>query len=210
MARRRTGLVGLIRHGASSALRTASAAVLIMSLPSCGGGRSVGPAEAKRRILAALPPSWRLKKPVSRSAPFAPAATIQGSGQRGEELILTGPRTMRVEGYYCGDSYCALDATETLEIWIMPPAYDDGQDVPDLQAWRTPDRIAQTRAVQVYALVSRDIGKPGVFDASFNGSSRETPTMAPAPARQSAKSSDLVLSWVDWRHEILAALDRNR
>lgn len=106
---------------------------------------------------------------------------------------------VRVEGYYCDGSYCAMPARESLEIWIMPATFRDIADVPALQAWRTPQRVGSASGVKVFALASRDWGDGSEFDRSYNGSSREYPSVA-------SQDDDLPLSWNTWQQDIQKAL----
>lgn len=115
-------------------------------------------------------------------------------------MVLHGPTTIWVDGYYCNGVYCSLPAKEALELWIMPASYRSDQDAPDIQGWRSAELVAAIGNVQVFALVTRDFGNVEEFDRSYNGSSRETSHLS------AVRDKDLPLSWASWHNDLLAAL----
>jgi hypothetical protein len=189
----------VVSSGARLACCLAPALFVLFSLASCHVRTDVNQQEAKRRIIAALPSGWKLAKSITLATPFEQLPADRN--RTGEELILEGPTALHVQGYYCRDAYCARTAKEVLEIWIMPADYSNGQDIPNILAWRIPERIESGAKVQMFALVSRDYSTPADFDRAFNGSSSESSSL------DQAGSQDLPLSWKGWRADILHALD---
>ena len=180
------------------------ACAVILPLSVCHADPDIDAREAKRRIVAAFPPGWNLIRSFPASVPFSDQPDRPRKNPTGERLVLDGPATIRVAGYYCDNAYCARDAKEALELWIMPRSYNDDHDAPNLLGFRAAESIMRSQRVQVFALVSRDYGNPSAFDAAFNGSSSET--KAPSPTG----SGDLGLTWASWRRDLIVALEKGR
>ena len=125
-----------------------------------------------------------------------------GPGQDGTELVLAGPRHLRLRGYYCVDAYCAVDGRESLELWVMPSRFREAETMPAIMAMRSSARIFDGRGVRVYALVSRRLPDGADFDRAFTGASDEDP---PLP---DGSGGELPLSWTGWRPDLTRALAR--